>query len=636
MGRLPANPFHFTRRAVLYGLLVLLALVFVPLIVTSGRWLRASRIDLTTDQLYTLTPGALQIVDTLQRPLKLTLYFSDHATRDLPQLRSYEQRVREMLQEMAVRSHGRIHLQVIDPVPYSDDEASAEGSGLTAANGGSNDERVFFGLAGGALSGNADIDSVDDRVPEKTLAIPFFDPSRETFLEYDIAKLLYELNQTTKPSIGVISSLPVNGNPVLGEQPWTVVQQLGQLFDVKTLDPATLHHIDDSIKVVLLIHPKQLPVDTQYAIDQYVLHGGHLAVFVDPDAELDTTPIAPSETSDPGTPDRSSDLPRLFAAWGVLYDPHKVVLDRARALQIELAGSNFNHPAMLDLGVQELNRNDVITASLQRIIVSTIGYFDLLPNAHTRLIPLLQSTAQARVVSTQRVLAESNDPTMLLQDYKADNEHYVLAARLHGPFDSAFPERAKRPGHLAVSAANAEVILVADTDLLSDRLWVEPQTILGQTMMRVFANNGDFVTNLVDNLSGSSALLSIRGRSTSQRPFTRVQALRTVADQKFLQNEQELEKELADTRRRLDELQPAKGSQVSTITTEQRHEIEQFRQRQLAINQELRNVQHQLNAEIDALGLRLKFINIVLVPVLVALIGLLYGWRRTRRRRQRI
>jgi len=636
MGRLPANPFHFTRRAVLYGLLVLLALVFVPLIVTSGRWLRASRIDLTTDQLYTLTPGALQIVDTLQRPLKLTLYFSDHATRDLPQLRSYEQRVREMLQEMAVRSHGRIHLQVIDPVPYSDDEASAEGSGLTAANGGSNDERVFFGLAGGALSGNADIDSVDDRVPEKTLAIPFFDPSRETFLEYDIAKLLYELNQTTKPSIGVISSLPVNGNPVLGEQPWTVVQQLGQLFDVKTLDPATLHHIDDSIKVVLLIHPKQLPVDTQYAIDQYVLHGGHLAVFVDPDAELDTTPIAPSETSDPGTPDRSSDLPRLFAAWGVLYDPHKVVLDRARALQIELAGSNFNHPAMLDLGVQELNRNDVITASLQRINVSTIGYFDLLPNAHTRLIPLLQSTAQARVVSTQRVLAESNDPTMLLQDYKADNEHYVLAARLHGPFDSAFPERAKRPGHLAVSAANAEVILVADTDLLSDRLWVEPQTILGQTMMRVFANNGDFVTNLVDNLSGSSALLSIRGRSTSQRPFTRVQALRTVADQKFLQNEQELEKELADTRRRLDELQPAKGSQVSTITTEQRHEIEQFRQRQLAINQELRNVQHQLNAEIDALGLRLKFINIVLVPVLVALIGLLYGWRRTRRRRQRI
>ncbi|HWX66962.1 MAG TPA: Gldg family protein [Rhodanobacter sp.] len=626
------TPLHLSRRAMLYGALVLLVLVFVPLIVASSRWLHASRIDLTTDQLYTLTPGTLHIVDALQRPLRLTLYFSDHATRDLPQLRSYEQRVREMLQEMVSRSHGRVRLQIIDPVPYSDDEASAEGSGLTAANGGSNGERVFFGLAGSALSGMVDSDSTDDRVPEKTLAIPFFDPAREAFLEYDIAKLLYELNQGSKPPIGVISSLQVNGNPALGEQPWKVMQQLGQLFDVKPLDPAKLQHIDDNMKVLLLIQPKQLPPDALYALDQYVLRGGHLAVFVDPDAELDNAPYTPDSTT---FPDHGSDLPRLFAAWGVRFDPHKVVLDRGRALQIELAGSSLNHPAMLDLGPQELNRDDVVTASLQRINVSTVGYFDLAADAQTRLIPLLQSSAEAEVVSTQRVLDASNDPTTLLQDYKPDNAQYVLAARLRGTFDSAFPDRAGERGHLAHSAPNAEVILVADTDLLSDRLWVEPQTPLGETMMRIFANNGDFVTNLVDNLSGSSALLSIHGRSTSQRPFTRVQALRNVADQKFLQKEQELEQELADTRRRLDELQPAKGSHDSTVTAEQRHEIEQFRQRQLAINKELRDVQHQLNAEIDALGLRVKFINIVLVPALVVLIGLLYGWRRNRYSRQR-
>lgn len=628
-----STPLRLTRRGLLYGALVLLVLVFVPLIVVSSRWLHASRVDLTTDQLYTLTPGTLHIVDTLRRPLRLTLYFSEHATRDLPQLRSYEQRVREMLQEMVARSHGRIRLQIIDPVPYSDDEASAEGNGLTAANGGSNGERVFFGLAGSAMSGSVDnIDGTDDRVPEKTLAIAFFDPAREAFLEYDIARLLYELNQASKPAIGVISSLPVDGNPMLGEQPWTVLQQLGQLFDVKTLDPASLQKVGDDIKVLLLIHPKRLPADAQYAIDQYVLRGGHLAVFVDPDAELDTSPYAPDSIT---FPDHGSDLPRLFKAWGVSYDPHKVVLDRARALQIELAGSSLNHPAMLDLGSQELNRNDAVTASLQRINVSTVGYFDLAKDAQTRLVPLLQSSAEAEVVPTQRVLDASNDPTMLLQDYKADNAHYVLAARLRGTFESAFPERAAVPGHRARSAPNAEIILVADTDLLSDRLWVEPQTILGQTMMRIFANNGDFVTNLVDNLSGSSALLSIRGRSTSQRPFTRVQALRTVADQKFLQKEHELEQELADTRRRLDELQPAKGSHGSTATAEQRREIEQFRQRQLAINKELRDVQHQLNAEIDALGLRVKFINIVLVPALLVLIGLLYGWRRTRHSRQR-
>lgn len=211
----------------------------------------------------------------------------------------------------------------------------------------------------------------------------------------------------------------------------------------------------------------------------------------------------------------------------------------------------------------------------------------------------------------------------------------MLAARLRGTFHSAFPEKAGEPGYRGSSASNAEVVLIADTDLLSDRLWVEPKTTLGRTTIQIFANNGDFITNLVDNLSGSSALLSIRGRSTSQRPFTRVQALRNVADQKFLQKEQELENELADTRRRLDELQPAKGTHPSTITAEQRREIEQFRQRQLAINKELRGVQHQLNAEIDALGLRLKVINIVLVPGLVVLIGLLYGWRRSRHSRRR-
>ena len=629
-------PFQITRRGALYAGLVVLVLVFVPLIVTASRWLHASRIDLTADQLYTLTPGTLQIVDKLQRPLRLTLYFSQHATRDLPQLRSYEQRVREMLQEMVARSHGQIHLRVIDPVPYSDDEASAEGAGLIAANGGSNGERVFFGLAGSAMPKGTENEDEEDRAPEKVLSIAFFDPSREAFLEYDIAKLLFELNQSDKPSIGVISSLPVEGAPALGEQPWAVMQQLDQLFKIKTLDASELKHVDAKLKVLLLIHPKQLPVAAQYAIDQYVMDGGHLVVFVDPDAELDSTPLnsTPLKSDGSGLPAHASNLPRLFAAWGVRYDPNQVVLDRSRSLQIELAGNSLNHPAMLGLGEQELNRDDPVTASLKRINVSTIGHFDLTPTASTRLIPLLQSSADAELVPTQQVMDASSDPARLLQDYKADDAHYVLAARLRGTFVSAFPEDAGKPGYRGRSAPNAEVVLVADTDLLSDRLWVEPPTMLGQ-MIRIFANNGDFITNLVDNLNGSSALLSIRARSTSQRPFTRVQALRNVADEKFLQKEQELEKELADTRRRLDELQPAKGTHPSTITPEQRREIEQFRQRQLAINKELRDVQHQLNAEIDALGLRLKVINIVLVPALLVLIGLLYGWRRTRYSRRR-
>ncbi|MGA0586215.1 Gldg family protein [Dyella sp. KRB-257] len=619
----------FGRRSRLAATLAALVLVFIGATLALSRWIHVPRIDLTADRLYTLTPGTVQIVGHLQRPLRLTLYFSDHAARDLPQLRSYEQRVREMLQEMVARSSGKLRLQIVDPVPYSDDEASAEGNGLTPLSGGSNGERVFFGLVGTTLPA----DGVPAGAEGKTLSVPFFDPARETFLEYDIAKLLYELNETRKPRIGLISSLPMAGNPVIGEPAWTVLGQLQQLFSISTLDPASLKQIDKNLPVVLLVHPKHLSDDALYALDQYVLGGGHLVVFVDPDAELDSTPFVDASTG--VTDDHNSDLPRLFKAWGVVYDDRKVVLDRSRALKIELGDTSFNHPAMLGLGGQELNRGDAVTASLQQIDLSSAGHFDLAPDAATRLIPLLQTSVDAHVVPVQRVIEAASDPSLLLRDYAPDNVRYVLAARLRGTLSSAFPERAS-PTHIAHSAPNAEVILVADTDLLTDRLWVDTQSFLGQPMLNAFASNGDFITNLVDNLSGSSALLSIRGRSTSQRPFTRVQALQNAADQKFLLKKQELERELAETRSRLEELQPARGGRDGQASAEQKREIEQFLQRKLAISKELRDVQHQLNAEIDALGLRLKFINIVLVPALVTLLGLLYGWRRTRRSRRRV
>lgn len=628
------------RRALLTSLLIAVILAYSGLVLVTSRWLPPERFDLTTDDLYTLSPGTRQIIDSVHRPLWLTLYFSQHATKDLPQVRSYEQRVAEMLQEMVARSHGRIHLQIVDPVPYSDDEASAEGNGLTALNGGSNGERIFFGLVGTTRPPNAEA-GVDTAGPkrhrgkllDRTLPIPFFDPGREAFLEYDIAKLLYQLSEPEKPHIGVISDLPIMGDPLQGTQPWTVMRQLQQLFDVEMIDPQKLKYLDKNIHVLLLIHPKNLSSSAQYAIDQYVLGGGHLAVFVDPFSESDPAPLVDDATS--ATNNHSSNLPRLFADWGVSFNPDQVVLDRSRALQIELAGANLAHPAMLGLGAAELNRDDVITASLQRIYVSSAGHFDLLPNANSRLIPLVQSSADAEIVPTQRVIEAAGNPSSLLDGYQPQNQNYVIAARLRGTFASAFPEYAKRPGHLAVSRPNAEIILVADTDLLTDRLWVETQTsFLGQPMLSAFANNGDFINNLVDNLSGSSALLSIRGRSSSQRPFTRVQALRRVADRKFLQKERELENELADTKQRLDELQPGKGARDTSTSAEQKQEIEQFLQRELAISKELREVQHQLNAEIDALGNRLKVMNIVALPALITLAGLIYGWRRTRRNRR--
>jgi ABC-type uncharacterized transport system involved in gliding motility auxiliary subunit len=604
------------------GLLAIAAL-FLVVIGFSSMSLRTARVDLTEDRIYTLTPGTQGIVDSLGKPLTLTLYFSDHATRELPQLRSYEQRVQEMLREIAVRAHGRIRFRVIDPVPYSDDEDAAESYGLTPASGGSNGERVFFGLVGTTGTGDA----------VSSQAIPFFDPAREAFVEYDIAKLLYELGAPRKPKIGVLSTLPVEGNMVIGEQPWTVLRQLDQLANVTSLDADGLKQVDPSIDVLLLIHPKKLPEDAQYAIDQYVLHGGHLVVFVDPDAEMDTAPLIDSNGT---VDDHDSDLRRLFEAWGVVYDPTKVVLDRSQALTIELNGNSVPHPAMLGLSMQDLNHDDVVTASLQRINFSTAGFFELAPNTRARMLPLVQTSDESMVVPAQKVRDAATDPSTLLESYEPGHDRYVLAARLRDTFHTAFPER-KEKGHLDVAPAASEVILIADTDLLSDRLWIDSQPLLGQQQLTPFANNGDFVANIVDNLGGSTALLSIRGRANLQRPFTRVRALQAAADRKFLVKKRELENELYETQRRLAELQPGKGAATaSTATAQQRKEVEQYLQRKLAIGKELRDVQHQLNAEIDALGLRLKFINIILVPALVAIFGLVFGWRRTRRVRREV
>lgn len=599
-----------------------IAVLFLAVIGLSSLSLRTARVDLTEDRIYTLTPGTQEIVDSLGKPMTLTLYFSEHATRELPQLRSYEQRVHEMLREIAVRAHGRIRFRVIDPVPYSDDEDAAESYGLTPASGGSNGERVFFGLVGSTGTGDAAISQ----------SIAFFDPAREAFVEYDIAKLLYELGAPRKPKIGVLSSLPVEGNLVIGEQPWTVLRQLDQLANVTSLDADTLTQVDPSINVLLLIHPKKLSDDAQYAIDQYVLRGGHLVVFVDPDAEMDPAPLIDSNGT---VDDHDSDLRRLFEAWGVVYDPTRVVLDRSQALTIELNGNSVPHPAMLGLSMQDLNHDDVVTASLQRINFSSSGFFELAPNTRARLMPLVQTSDESMVVPAQRVRDTVTDPSVLLENYEPSHDRYVLAARLRDTFRTAFPER-KGKGHLDVAAAPGEVILVADTDLLSDRLWLDVQPLLGQQQLTPFANNGDFIANIVDNLGGSAALLSIRGRANLQRPFTRVRAMQAAADRKFLVKKRELENELYETQRRLAELQPAKNSAAApnTLTTQQRKEVEQYLQRKLAIGKELRDVQHQLNAEIDALGMRLKFINIVLVPALVAILGLAFGWRRTRRVRR--
>lgn len=606
------------------GALAVLAILFVAVILISNRVFRGAQLDLTQNHLYTLSSGTKNILADIGEPIHLYLYWSDKETHGVPQLRVYAQRVRELLQGMASRAQGKIKLEVIDPQPFSEDEDRATGYGLQALPAGENGEKIFLGLAGtNSTNGKA--------------VIPFLQPNKEAFLEYDIAKLIHELSVTKKPVVGLLSGLPMGQGFDAATRsmrdPWAVDQQLTQQFDVRELNASALKSIDKDIDVLAVVQPKNLSDDAQYAIDQFVMRGGHLLVFVDPNAEADKSGEDPQNPQAAMFADKSSDLPKLFKAWGIEFDPHKVVLDRQHALQISVqqGAPPVTDPAILGFAKSDLNGKDVITANLGTINMSSVGYFALAKGSKNTLTPLIQTSDDAMTVPSERVKFLP-DPSQLLVGFAPTHEHYVVAGRLEGDFTSAFPDR-KDAGHLAKASGRGEIVLVADTDMLTDRLWVQIQPFFGQKLMNAFANNGDFFLNAVDNLTGSSDLISIRGRATSQRPFTVVEDMKRAAQENFRGKEQQLQQQLSDTERKLTDLQSgkAKGSEL-ILSAEQQNELQSFLDKKVEIRKQLRQVRRDLDKDIDALGARLKFMNIALVPILITLGALLFAfWKRRRR-----
>jgi ABC-type uncharacterized transport system involved in gliding motility auxiliary subunit len=616
------NALH--RRALTGSTLIVLALLFVAAVVLSGTLLRGLRLDLTENRLYTLSDGTRAVVDKLDEPVNLYFFFSDHAAQDMPQLRTYATRVQELLEEIAAVSGGSIRLQVIDPLPFSEEEDLATGFGLQAVPIGTAGGSLFFGLAG--------TDSTDGQA-----LIPFFQPDKEHFLEYDIAKLIASLSGTDQPVVGVLSKLdigpgfdPQRGQPTQG---WVAYGELGNLFDVRRIEPSATT-FDEDLQLLVLVHPKGLSDDTLYAIDQFVLGGGRLLVLVDPHAEMEQAG-AGSDPAQAMFDTRSSTLDRLFDAWGVVFDPDQVVLDAQHALQIHPRPEQppVRHLAVLGFGPEAMNQGDVISAQLDAVNLSTAGHF-LLGDATTVVLePLIQSSEGAALVAADRV-RHLPDPNALFADFNPTGERYVLAARLTGALRTAFPERSG-DGHLDASRQDANVVLIADTDLMSDRLWVQVQQFFGQRVMNAFANNGDFIINAVDNLVGSAELIAVRTRPRSVRPFTRVEQIRRLAEERFRLKEQELQAELAETERQLSELQRGRGDQGSMmLTAEQQAALQRFQQEQIRIRRELRQVRRQLDEDIRALGARLKLLNIVGMPLLLTFAAAGFAWWRSRRRRE--
>lgn len=617
---------NLSRRSATIGSLVLLGILLLAVLLISNLLLRGVRLDLTENRLYTLSDGTVKILRNLDEPVNLYFFFSDRVSADMPQLqglRAYATRVRELLEEMVAKSNGKLHLRVIDPLPFSEEEDRATSFGLTPIPAGQAGDNLFLGVAGtNATDGQA--------------VIPLLQPDKENFLEYDLAKLIHELSQVKKPAIGLVTSLPMQGtfDPQTRSlpQPWIALSEAEQFFEVRKLEPSTLGAIPEDIGLLVVVHPKNLGDEALYGIDQFVLRGGRLLVFVDPMAEADNEGADPNNPTAAMFADRSSDLGKLFQAWGVQYDKGKVVLDGRYAAQISLQQGRppVRHLAVLSLGPEAFNRDEAITGVLSSINLSSAGAISLGEDSGLELVPLIQSSGEAGLIDADR-LKFLPDPAQLFNEFRPQSDRFVLAGRLHGTFRTAFPDRSG-DNHLAESKEPGNVVIFADTDLLTDRLWVQVTNFLGQRLANAFANNGDLFVNALDVLTGSGDLIGIRGRATSHRPFTTVQELQRRAEERFRESERQLQDELAETERRLNELQTGRTeSGALVLSPEQRAELERFRQRQLEVRKELREVRRQLNADIDSLGSWLKFLNVWLLPVLLTLaVAGVVWWRRRR------
>jgi ABC-type uncharacterized transport system involved in gliding motility auxiliary subunit len=615
------------------GGLIALAVLFLGVVMLSNVGLRGMRLDLTQNRLYTLSPGTQQVLAELKEPINLYFYFSrEAAAKQAPLLMPYATRVREFLEELAARSGGKIHLALVDPQPFSDDEDHAAEFGLQPLRAGMGDS-LYFGLTG--------TNSTDGRS-----SIPSFQADREEFLEYDVAKLINDLGTPKKPVIGLMSSLGLQGqfNPMTGQmgEPWPILTQLQDLFTMRPLT-ADVDHIDKEIDVLMLVHPKALPPKTLYAIDQFVMRGGRVLLFVDPNAGGDTSGQDPSNPLAGAMADHSSDLKPLLAAWGVDYDPSKVIgdLDLGLEVRTSMQAPPIRHIGILGLAQRDMNQKDVVSASLDKINLATTGFVAAHPGAKTTFEALLQSSTSAAPIPAQRFNALS-DPATLRDGFKPTGVRYALAARITGPVESAYPQgpppdQKAPPGppsaHLAKSTAPANIVIIADTDLLMDYMWVQTREVFGQRVAQAFANNGDLVANILDNLSGSSALISVRGRATFSRPFERVEALRRQADDRLRGKALELQSELQQTESKLTQLQSKRNDQSSLmLSPEQEAELKKFVAEKARVRRELRETQRGLDVDINRLNSWLKVINIAIAPLCVAVAGVMILSLRRRRR----
>ena len=610
------------------GLVVVLVL-FLAFNVFTGASLSGARVDMTENGLYTLSQGTRNVLKELKEPVTLKFYFSKGLAQQAPGLVSYAQRVQELLGEYEAESGGDLTLVVKDPEPFSDTEDEAVAYGLKGVPASGAGEMLYFGLVG--------TNSTD-----ATEIVEFFQDSREEFLEYDLTRLVHNLSNPKKKVVGVLTALPLDGdpmarftNPRAPNEPWFITEFLRQSFDVRML-PATSESFDADLDVLVVVHPQNLAKRVQWAIDQHVMKGGKALVFVDPLFEEQQVPEDPSNPMAAMMADKGSSLDELFAAWGLEMNKDEVAADKELALRVNWQTGPVDYVVWWSARADKdtLAKDDLTTAEIDQVNFATTGVLRKKDGATTSVTTLMQTTKSSMRIQKSKLQFGPNPPE-LLEGFQSENAAQPVAVRVSGPAKSAFPDgRPKKddgteePAVESVKeAANINVVVVADVDMLTDRLWVRVQNFFGQKVAVPQADNATFVSNTVDNLAGSTDLISLRSRGRSIRPFDKVVELRKEAESSFRAKQKDLEAKLKDAEAKIAELQANKDSGSALILSpEQAAEIEKFREERLKTRKELRNVKHDLEKDIQRLKTRLVVWNAVAVPLLVALVGL-FVWR---------
>ena len=641
--------------------------VAVALLVSVGliSALPSIRIDLTEDDLFSLADGTRNIVSGLEEPIELLFFYSESATEDQPQIRSYGTRVQELLREIVIASGGNLVLSIVDPEPFSEEEDLATQYGVQPVPVTQGGQGIYFGLVA------VELDNEKDPALSVSETMPLIRPDQEQFLEYEFMQLVTRVANPDLKVVGLLTTLDIDGgfDPMTGQatQQWMITDYIRQLYDLRRIETDT-EIIEEDVDILMIVHPEGLSEQTLYAIDQHVMRGGETFVFLDPTAD---SMVSRSERGSMIPAGMRSDLPGLLEALGVDYASDKVLTDNTLALRVQMGqGSRpVAHIGMIGANRTALAGDDIITRRLENLNLSSVGALAPRDGATTRFEPLIQSSSDAMLMNAS-LLEDVLDPSVLFDEFVSANERYTIAARVSGVISSAFPEG--RPvsqdaaaytseeeteaddddsgeariekassdsdtieAHLSQTSGETNILLFADTDVLTDRLWVQVAQFMGQRIPQPYANNGDFVINALDNLSGGADLVSIRSRGRYSRPFERVVKLQREADDRLRTEEAALLERLAETEEQLAALNTDEGGQLlGQLTPEIQTEIDRFNAELLDTWRSLRDVQFQLTADIEALGSNLKWFNTAAIPMLLTVIALFMSLTRARRRRE--